>query len=277
MNKINLIIAKRNRDDYLNLVLHNFNLSNQNKKHDVAVYIGEDIRENINKFNYSKYHNLKIEHIYVPNLPEAQGLFCKANILNTLLIKMRQDYDFVCVVDTDMVYRNDFFDLISSILKSGQSMENLLFSLGAYTDANTDYKKIQRDRFSYDAIIKSTSHKAWTAGHSQISITRAYHEHIKKILSIQSIYDTKSLGHNYIGYGGEDTLVKWILQSSKAKVIKLPDIWVHVWHERGQVTKETKRRNKRLTKLLMRKVTQQLKAANFYTNRHLRKIKDLLS
>ena len=275
MNKINLIIAKRNRDDYLSLVLHNFNLSNQNKKHDVVVYIGEDIKENINKFDYSKYHNLKIEHIYVPNLLEAKGLFCRGHIMNVLMQKMRQDYDFVCVADTDMVYRNDFFEQLSARLKSGDDMESCLIAKGVYTELGTDCKKILEEKIGYDEIVRDTSWKDF-ATNSQISLTRAYHEHLKKVLGTKSIFDAGGLGQNYTGYGGEDTLVKRILQSSKVQVIFLANAWIHVWHERQEVAKETKRRNKNLTKLLLQEATQRLKGGGFYTNRHLRKVKGLL-
>ena len=271
MNKINLIIAKRNRDDYLSLVLHNFNLSNQHSKHDVVVYIGEDIKENINKLDYSKYHNLKIEHIYVPNLAEARNLFCRGHIMNVLMQKMRQDYDFVCVADTDMVYRNDFFEQLSTLLKSGDDMESCLIAKGVYTEDGTDCKKILEEKIGYDEIVRDTSWKNF-ATNSQISLTRAYHEHLKKVLGTKSIFDAGGLGQNYIGYGGEDTLAKRILQSSKVKVIFLANAWIHVWHERQEVAKETKKRNKNLTKLLLREAIQRLKAGDFYTNRYLRKI-----
>ena len=276
MKKFNIIIGKRNRDKNIILLLHNLNLANQDKKYDVNIYIGEDIEENINKFDYSRYRNLKIEHLYVPNLHQAKGSFCKANILNNLLQKMRQDYDFICVADTDMVYRNDFFDLVSGILKVGDAMETCLFSLGLYTDATTDYRKIHENNLDYDAIVRSTNHKAWTAGHSQISITRKYHEHIKRTLNIRSIYDTVSLGYDFIGYGGEDTLVKWILQSSKIKIVKLPNAWVHVWHEIEEANKILIRQNRNLAKLSLEEAIRRLKLGGFYESRYLKKLKNIV-
>ena len=275
MNKINLIIAKRNRDDYLSVVLHNFNLSNQHRQHDIVVYIGEDIKRNINKLDYSKYRNLKIKHIYVPNLAEAQGLFCRGHIMNVLMQKMRQDYDFVCVADTDMVYRNDFFDQLVARLKSGDNAESCLIAKGGYTELGTDSKKILQEKLGYSEIVRDTSWRDF-ATNSQISLTRTYHEHLKKVLGTNSIFDAGGLGQNYIGYGGEDTLAKRILQSSKVKVVILANAWIHVWHERQEVDKETKRRNKHLTKLLLQEATLRLKAGNFYTSRHLRKLKGLL-
>ena len=277
MSKINLIIAKRYRDNYLKLSLHNFNLANLDQKHDISVYIGEDIKENINKLDYSIYKNLKIEHIYAPNLAEAQGLFCRGHILNVLMQKMRRDYDFVCVIDTDIVYKDDFFDNLTRILKSGNSMETCIIAKGFYTEPGTNYEKIIQGKLGYDAIIKQTSHTYWERSHSQISLTRAYHEHIKKVLGVQSVFDAGGLGENFIGYGWEDYLVEKIMLFSKLKVVTLPYAWVHIWHERVDGDRERIKLNKYINQSLQKVAIKKLKAASFYESPLLKKIKSMFT
>ena len=277
MNKINLIMSKRNRDDRLKLSLHNFNLANKSKKHDVVIYIGEDIKENINKIDYSIYKNLRIEHIYVPNLPEGKHFFCRGYILNILMMKMRQDYDFVCGIDIDMVYRHDFFDQLASILKSGESMESCVFALGNRTTNGVDNSKIYREELDYQTIMSKVSHEDWKGCKSQVSITRAYHEHIKKVLGVKNIFDAAGLGGNFIGYGYEDGLVRKILDFSKVRVVLLGNSWVHVWHEPiEEYDRMYLERNIRLYKLLRKEAYKRLRAGKFYESYILKRFKGAL-
>ncbi len=236
MHKINILIAKRGRDDYLKVALHNFNQADNTDKYDIEVYIGEDIEENLNKIDYSIYDNLKVQHLHIPNLPQAGDLFCRGHLMDMLLRRMRQDYDFICIADTDMVYRKSFFDEIISLLGDGNNKNLCLDTSGFYTDKNINYKKILHDNSSYEEILSDYSHVKHPPT-SQISITKSYHEFIKNKLSIKSIYDTGSLGYYFMGWGREDTLVQKIMDQSKVKVTILQDSWVHIWHA-SQARKE---------------------------------------
>lgn len=275
MFKINIIISKRGRDDYLKLVLHNFNNSANIKNYDVVLYIGEDVKANLNKIEYNVYKNIKVKHLYVSNLPQAGDLFCRGHIINVLLQKMRQDYDFVCVADTDMIYRKSFFEDLVNVLGSGQDTQRCLIAKGVYMDEASEYKKILTKKYDYDAIIQESSYVDF-ATNSQISITRAYHEKIKQVLGVKSIFDSGSLGYNFIGYGAEDTLAKRIMQFSKAEVVMLQDVWVHVWHERQEIIDENHKYNRSIVKPLQREIVQRLKAGNYYSNRHLKKLMAML-
>lgn len=285
MKKINLLITKRGRDDYLKLVLHNFNLADSIEDYDVIIYIGEDDKDNINKIDYSVYKNLTVKHLYIPNLPQAGRVFCRGHILNLLLQEMRQDYDWVSIADTDMVYRKSFFNDLAKILGTGSHrppknskgslsrQERVVIAKGVYSQTEQDSPKILAKNSDYDYIMNNYSYTDFATS-SQISMTKEYHEKIKQVLAVSSIFDTSGLGYDFIGYGAEDTLVKRILQSSKAELVVLNNAWVHVWHERQEVVSENKKHNKKIMKLLQKESIIRLKAHNYYTNRQWRKLTD---
>lgn len=276
MNKVNLLITKRGRDDYLKLVLHNFNLSLGINNYDLVVYIGEDDKNNLGKIDYSIYPNITVEHLYIPNIPEAGELFCRGHILNLLLQNMRPDYDWVSIADTDMVYRKSFFNDIENILIDGNNKEKVVIAKGVYSQTQQDYKTILTTNSDYDFITKNYPYIDF-ATNSQISFTKAYHEQIKNLLDVKSIFDTHSLGHDFIGYGVEDTLVKRILQYSKAEVVVLNNIWVHVWHKRQAVVAKNKMHNKSIMRIMQKEIITRFKKHNYYSNRHLEKIINIIS
>ncbi len=262
MIKINIIIAKRGRDEYLKLALHNFNQSDNIQKYDIEVYIGEDIEDNLNKIDYSIYDNLKVQHLYIPNLPQAGDLFCKGYIFNSMMQIMRQDYDLLCIADSDIVYRSSFFDEIASILGDSENKDLCINTSGFYTDQNINYKKILHDNYSYEEILSDYPHVKHP-GCSQISITKSYHQFIKNKLGIKSIYDTNSLGYYFMGWGREDTLVNKIIAKSKVKVINLDDAWVHVWHEPQAMKEDTLLYNNSIMALLHDEIKERFKKINF--------------
>ncbi len=268
--KINIIIAKRGRDDYLKLALHNFNQADNIERYNINVYIGEDIEENVNKIDYSIYNNLKVHHLYIPNLPQAGDLFCRGHIMDMLLRQMRQDYDFICVADTDMIYRKSFFDDITVVLSHGGSINRCLVAKGAYTAVGTDYNKILQNQEDYDSIIQNHSHQpAITA--SQISLTKGYHELINKKLRVNSIFDTGSLGYYFIGWGREDTLVDKIMAMSRAEVVNLEKAWVHIWHPPQEA--EALSYNTSILSVLEEEAKERAKASRLYIHPLRKKLK----
>lgn len=276
MKKVNLLITKRGRDDYLKLVMHNFNLSDNIQDYDLVVYLGEDDKDNLGRIDYSVYKNIQVEHLYTPNLPAAGELFCRGHILNQLLQRMRQDYDWVSIADTDMIYSKSFFSDIANILKEGTNIlgddthkEKVVIAKGVYSETEQVHQQILANNNNYDFIVNNYPYTDF-ATNSQVSFTKVYHEKIKQVLRVQSIFDTHSLGHDFIGYGVEDTLVKRILQYSKAEVILLQNAWVHVWHERQAIIPENKKHNKNIMKLMQKEIISRLKEGNYYSNRHLK-------
>ncbi len=276
MIKINIIITKRGRDDYLKLALHNFNQSDNINDYDIDVYIGEDIEDNINKIDYSVYGNLKVYHLYIPNLPQAGDLFCRGHIMDMLLRQMRQDYDFICVADTDIVYRKSFFKDITSVLGNGEYAGLCLNTSGFYTDKNTNINKILSNSCSYDEILRDSVYVKH-AGSSQISITRAYHEQVKRSLRIKSIYDTGSLGYYFMGWGREDTLVKKIMDLSRAQIIMLHEAWVHIWHPPQEAKEEALSYNTSILSVLEEEAKELSKSRRFYIHPLRKKLKGLFT
>lgn len=248
MTKINIIIAKRGRDDYLKLVLHNLNQSDNIRNYDVAFYVGEDMKDNIDKVDYSIYKNIKVNHLYIPNLPQAGKLFCRGHIMDMLLREMRQDYDFFCILDTDLVYQPNFLDdMVNTINRSTNDV--CVLANGSYMEQNADIDKIFKHNYSYQQIMEKYKHTPHT-GSSQISFSKKYHGKIKQALNIESIYDTGSLGYYFIGWGREDTLVRKIILRSGAELIALKNSWVHVWHPPQEMKQESMSYNADILSLL---------------------------
>ncbi len=259
MNKINIIIAKRGRDEYLKLALHNFNQSDNIQKYDIEVYIGEDIEENINKIDYSVYNNLTVNHLYIPNLPQAGDLFCRGHIMDMLLRCMRQEYDFFCIADTDIVYRGSFFNEMAHRLGIQAGGDTCLLANGFYTEQSIDLNKTFMRKYNYGKIIEDYAHNPHT-GSSQISFTQRYHERIKEALNIKSIYDTDSFGYHFIGWGREDTLIRKIIIGSGVKLIAYKEAWVHIWHPSQEMKEEALAYNTSILSLLEDEVRERFKA-----------------
>lgn len=257
MTKINILIPKRGRDSYLKLALNSFDQANNYGEFDVCVYIGEDIQENINKIDYSVYDNIEIQHIYIPNLPQAGDLFCRGYILDQLLQRMSSDYDFVSVADTDMVYCSNFFLDMKLILGISDSIKRLLISQGfRMIKSMSNQQMLKADYYSLVNIHPCTP---FSACKSQLSITKSHHEHIKQALEIKSIFDTASLGYYFMGYGREDTFTKKIFYLSGAKIVTKQNSWVHVWHESQPNIKEAMQYNDSILALLSDEVEQRIK------------------
>ncbi len=265
MIKINIIIAKRGRDEYLKLALHNFNEADSIRKYDIDIYIGEDLKENINKIDYSIYKNIKVHHLYISNLPQAGDLFCRGYIMDNLMRRMRQEYDFLCIADTDIVYRKSFIDEIVHRLSRQTRGDACLVANGFYTEQSIDLSRTFRQKYDYNKILEDYAYTPHT-GSSQISFTQRYHEKIKKALNIKSIYDTNSLGYYFIGWGREDTLVRKIIIGSGAKLIAVKEAWVHIWHPSQEMKNESMNYNANVLSLLEEEVEGRMKSSNLFAS-----------
>lgn len=251
-------MAKRGRNDYLKLALHNLNQADNIHNYDVAVYIGEDLKENVDQIDYSAYSNLTIHHLYVPNLIQANGLFCKGHIMNSILCQMRQNYDFMSIIDIDIVYKKSFLDEMSNTLSSSNDENICLHTSGFYTQECPDYQKILKNNCDYEEILNNYPYIKHP-GVSQISFTKVYHESIKQKLKINSIYDTGSLGYHFMGWGREDTLIQKIMKLYKTNIIILEDAWVHVWHAPQELKQEALLYNSSIMALLYDEVKERLR------------------
>ena len=94
---INVIIANRNRDSYLNICLYYLNLANSDKQYKVNVLVISDVPSKVNKFS-----NLNIKSILIPVL--FSETFNKAKLLNYGLSVMPQSFAFFSIIYVVMIY-----------------------------------------------------------------------------------------------------------------------------------------------------------------------------
>lgn len=258
MIRVNILIPKRNRNEYLLTFLKYFNQSTDSKLFDVTVYIGEDIKENINKIDFSSFKNLTVHHLFIQNLNEADGLFCRGHILHQLLIQMRSDYDWVSVIDCDMIYHPLYLHHVKELMIAPCN----IISHGELISNNQDYQVIlnQNSDITFDEIRKKYN-KIKSHGNSQVTLHRVCHEYIKKQLNVKSIYDTSFVNENFVGYGGEDCIVSRVIWDLKDRfpVCILENEWVHIWHERQPIIQTRHKKNKelilKLHKIISKKIS----------------------
>jgi tetratricopeptide (TPR) repeat protein len=84
--KFNIIIAKKNRREYLLTCLHYLNLSNAEQIHDVEIHISHDDDEAL---EYSHFKNVKVFFHPV----ERKNIFNKSHLLNNSIVNARRHYD----------------------------------------------------------------------------------------------------------------------------------------------------------------------------------------
>ena len=269
MPKVNLLYSKRGRDDYLKNSLKSINSCDNIKDFDVVVYIGEDVKENINKVDFSIYKNLKIHHIYIPNLPQAQqdgDWFCRGHMFNKLLQQMRSDYDWFSVVDTDMIFSKDFLTRTAQIIASRKDKMIYVNNYGYTMQEAQDYQSILREQYDFDYLMSNLRLHRWSTP-SHITVTKPLHDLLCDLLKMRTIFDSGALlpGGDFIGYGAEDELVVKILRNSKAEATALEKTWVHVWHPHGtNHTDETLEKNLALSVEATAEAQKRLRANNYF-------------
>ena len=199
MKKFNVIIAQRGRDAHLKTCLHYLGIAA--KGYDVSVSVVQD--------------------------DKLDQPFCKSALLNKGLKEMRQDFDFVSIVDLDMVYRPDFFKIINEI-----DDDTYFAALGYALDRDHSEEMIRR-QLSYSTPL---SHFV-CSGRSQITISKKIYSMFLDILGSEKLYDER-----FIGWGAEDSALSFLSTTCKRhgllNKIELPEMWYHMWHEHTDPTTE---------------------------------------
>jgi len=217
--KINVVIAKKEREAHLGACLYFLNEAAKHQGNDdIVVYVVDEYlcEDNITlpAFNYS---NIKVHRI---NVPSCSDEFNKSRLLNTGFILMRQDYDWVAVVDVDMVYWTTFFAKMNALLTS---------------EATTCVCK----GYSLDSAISTCILNGKMAlpdpeltlrynGNSQIVLTRYVVE------LIRDIYGGEIYCDGFKGWGGEDSDMSFRLKDMIAANLitqkRVDAMWFHLWH-----------------------------------------------
>jgi hypothetical protein len=214
--KFNVIIAKRDRTEYLNTCLHYLNLANQDGKHSVFVYITSDSDKELAL--PEQYNHIPIESYYFP----VEGFFNKSKLLNNSLEKMRSDFDAVTIIDLDMVYCPNFFNNLESKLTRTDYIVSCGFKL------QPDGSEVIKKRLPSFNDIKSFPKEEFLVGPSQITMRKRCYELFTKRWG-------KLYNEAYCQWGHDDSEV-----STKSRYLHryrmisksiLTQQWYHLYHD----------------------------------------------
>lgn len=211
---VNVIISKRGRDDYLIVCLHYLNKANAAKRYHINVYVVSDIRYEV---NYTA-DNIDIRSLFIPRIDND---FNKSRLLNYGLRNMDNSFDWLSVVDLDMIYHKYFFNLIDLRMKE----RSYIITTGRQLDI------VMTEKYRNFLIEPNYEIGPIYQGNSQISMSNNVYSLFKKI------YGDDLYCEDFCGWGGEDSDVSFkAADMSKEGLIerkKITEMWLHMAHERN--------------------------------------------
>lgn len=218
MKKINIFIAKRDRDEHLKICLHYLNLANESKKYDVEVHVIDDgfvlEKQNI-------YDNIRVLYYRLSDKPL---FFNKAKLLNFGFERARKDFDWFSIVDVDMIYSSKWLDILN--FKINQENYDYVVSHGWKLKEKTQEEVNKLLPFEQLLLLGK---EEFAVGPSQVTITK------KGYGRIQQYFPGPLYNEKFIGWGGEDSVLSSISRKLKKEKrinkLELPQIWLHQWHK----------------------------------------------
>lgn len=252
MKKFNIIIAKRERDEYLRWCLHFLNKANREKKHDVNIYVIDDSQ--IVPREDDNYNNVKVFRYYW----RVSNDFNKSSLLNYGLKIMRHDFDYVSIVDVDIVYSSEFFDKIASRVDDNIWYVSSGYKLTAeamYEDFNViNWQDLSR--YTDNSLIEENIRQLYP---SQITLSVLLYYKILLIMKWKNLYNDK-----FIGWGGEDSVLSSLSSDLQRKGIlkKIYDqnMWLHLYHKKLNNNAKQYEKNKILFHELVKKNREYLRS-----------------
>lgn len=218
MFKVNVLIAKRGRNDQLDICLYYLNEANKEDRYDVCVYIIDDGAESHTELR--KLPHLDVKYWIRQNLTQH---FNKSKLLNYGLEICRSDFDWVSIVDIDMVYSPMFFDTVCAALH----FCNYLISTGWKLEAEPT-RKVYETKPPFDEILHYEPKTLFTVGPSQITLPKETLELFTKI------FKSKFYNEDYEGWGAEDSEIsfkaRYMAQRGLLKRDTLHRMWIHLHH-----------------------------------------------
>lgn len=256
--RVNLIIAKRGREDHLGACLHFLNQANTLRAFDIVAYvIDEYSTESQALMELPRYGNLTVRRIKVA---ESSDKFNKSRLLNTGLFLMRDEYDWVSIIDVDMLYVPNFYNAVHLQLVNSIKGKAVCVCKGYSLDTSYSNNILggKMELPDGSSILRYN-------GNSQISLTKSVVELIYQIYS--DMYC-----ETFEGWGGEDSDMSFRLRDlAEAGLIhhhKLRDMWYHLCHPKqsddGTNKRLFERRRERNKKTLMRWINDKIKYCGAY-------------
>lgn len=233
MLRHNIIVAKRDRDEYLECCLRSIDEAANRADVDVCVYVIDDENN-----GYLEYIDSDIEFKrricvrYICAVRKDES-FNKSRLLNQGFQEMRGDYDFVSIVDVDMILNPVFFqhfELFKNDLKKDSVYhisEGVKLIEGSEQQLATTYESIEKSLIDSVSIEENKRHLY----PSQITLSKNMYEKLLDILKTDKLYH-----EGFVGWGGEDSYLsffsRYCEQYGLLRKVYVPNMWYHVWHPR---------------------------------------------
>jgi hypothetical protein len=223
MAKFNVIIPERNRTKYLTLCLSSLFIAAMDK--DVKIHIAQE--------------------------EEITGLFNKSKLINGKLKEIENEIEegYISIVDVDMIYTPDFFDIIENEVDDKTYLISNGFKL---TQMATEEIFSATDTIGYlnineaDLDQRLAKESEVFAYPSQITFSLKLYHKMLDILGTDTLYH-----EGFEGWGGEDSYLSFFSRyCENAGLLKkrtVNDMWYHLWHPSQN---EASQRNLQLFKKL---------------------------
>lgn len=227
--RVNIIIAKRDRNEHLKVCLHYLNRCCSDSKYKVNVYVVDD---SVISFEHTPYSNFNLVYLSYPN----SGLFNKSKLINYALARM-DDFDWFSLVDIDMIYSDSF---LSSIHKKVTLNYEYIVSHG-YKLGETISKYTTTNLPELEYVTSTAEKYEFKVGPSQITMTkRAYQRFL-------DVFGTPLYDEFYEGWGAEDSDIssKSILLCRRHMLLKdeIYNMWYHIYHEGSLINQQQYQKN----------------------------------
>ena len=219
----NVIIPKRGRDDHFEVCMVYLNKAAAYIDTPVNVYVVTETDFKI------KAMMLNLNIVTVPI--DYDPVFCRAKFLNVGLAAMSKDFNYVSIIDGDMIYRKDFFRLVQEIdtdtyfISGGVKLEEE-FTRRCLINS-TDFYRLSTN----DIDEKSITENKRMLYPSQITLSKTLYHKILSILDRETLYDNR-----FIGWGGEDSEISFFSRVCHTEGVFYKryshNIWHHLFHLR---------------------------------------------
>ncbi len=219
----NIIIPKRGRDDHFETCMIYLNKAAAYIDTPVKVYVVSEKPCTLKNWT----PNLTVVAVPVEHDP----IFCRAKFLNAGLAAMGKDFNYVSIIDGDMIYRKDFFRIVQGIDEDTYFVSGGLKLEEEFTRQclvnSTDFYGVSIDHI----IEESRKENRRMLYPSQITLSKTLYYKILSILERETLYDNR-----FRGWGGEDSELSFFSRAChQAGVFKKeyhPSIWHHLFHLR---------------------------------------------